>query len=139
MPFSKEDKLAIARRLRYQYFPKGTPVRNALDKQYRWMHILRGKVSCAMPTEEEANRRAKKMGLHMDLTAMSIAQKRQVLNKKNYDNMMKEELESKASREREGSGNLLAVIPEQNEHGPMKHAASHVNHIKAIHSARKLE
>ena len=58
VPFAKEEKMAIAKRLRYEYFPKGTPLRKALDQQYRWMFILRGKVSCAMPTQEEAMKRA---------------------------------------------------------------------------------
>ena len=126
IPLTKEDKLGIAKRLRYQFFPKGTPIRKALDKQYRWCYILCGKVACAMPTEEEAVKRAKKMGLELDMTTMSIAKKRQTLNRTSHDHDANEGMKSTLSSKKTEKDN------------PLQRRNSHVDHVKAIASARKL-
>ena len=129
IPLTKEDKLGIAKRLRYQFFPKGTPIRKALDKQYRWCYILCGKVACAMPTEEEAMKRVKRMGLEMDMTTMSIAKKTQFINRNTHEEDANEGMKSSLS---------VGSKKPDGENPPLQRRNSHVDHIKAIASARKL-
>ena len=125
IPLTKEDKLGISKRLRYQFFPKGTPIRRALDKQYRWCYILCGKVACAMPTEEEAVKRAKRMGLELDMTTMSIAKKHKFINRNSQE------------ADNEGLKSTLSSKKAEGEN-PLKRRNSHVGHLEVIASARKL-
>lgn len=126
IPLTKEDKLGIAKRLRYQFFPKGTPIRKALDKQYRWCYILCGKVACAMPTEDEAVKRAKRMGLELDMTTMSIAKKHKFINRNSHETDLNEGMKSTLSSKKAEGEN------------PLKRRNSHVDHLKVIVTARKL-
>ena len=66
IPFTDEDAIGIIKRLQYRYVPKGKAVRKALDETDRLTYIICGKVVCALPTEEESKRRAKRLGI--DLT-----------------------------------------------------------------------
>ena len=46
---TEEDALGIVKRLKYEYYPKGTAVRHALDKSNRLGFILCGKLACSFP------------------------------------------------------------------------------------------
>ena len=56
MPLTDEDALAIVRRLKYEYAPKGTEVVRAFDSNKRFYFILAGKVACSLPNDEEVQR-----------------------------------------------------------------------------------
>ena len=63
VPLQDEDCYAIAKRLKYEYIPKGQPVRRALDKSTKMFYILAGKVVCSFPQPEEIEERAKIQGI----------------------------------------------------------------------------
>lgn len=47
-----EDALGIAKRLKYEYVPKGQALRRAFDNSNRLCHLMIGKVVCAFPNED---------------------------------------------------------------------------------------
>ena len=49
VPLTDEDALQIAKRLKYQYVPKGQIVRKALEKTSKFYYIMTGKVVCSFP------------------------------------------------------------------------------------------
>jgi len=59
VPLTEEDCLGIAKRLKYQYVPKGNPVRLALHKSDKLYFIICGKVVCSFPSQEEVEIRSK--------------------------------------------------------------------------------
>ena len=52
VPMTDEDALMIARRLSYEYVPKGQPVRQALSNSSRLYYIMYGKVVLSLPQPE---------------------------------------------------------------------------------------
>ena len=52
VPMTDEDALMIARRLSYEYVPKGQPVRQALSQSTRLYYIMYGKVVLSLPQPE---------------------------------------------------------------------------------------
>ena len=63
VPMTFNDTIAVARLLKYDYVPKGQPIRQALQKNSKLCYIMAGKVVCSFPQQEVLEERAKKEGI----------------------------------------------------------------------------
>mgnify|MGYP000577774109 FL=1 len=64
-PLSDEEAFLLARRLHYQYVPKGEAIRMALDASNRFFYIMAGKAVCSFPQESEFEARAYRLGIDL--------------------------------------------------------------------------
>lgn len=72
IPLTDIDALEIAKKLKYEYVPKGKACRTALETSNRLCYIMCGKVICALPTEQETIKRAKKHGITLDESSIAL-------------------------------------------------------------------
>lgn len=73
VPFTEEDAHSIAKRLKYEYLPKGNAVRRAYNLTDKMYFILIGKVCCSFPNEETAGDLAKFHGIQNNAQAFPKA------------------------------------------------------------------
>lgn len=60
-----DDALEIAKKLKYEYVPKGQAVRMAVEPSDKLFYIMCGKVVCSFPSKEVLEARAYKNGLNL--------------------------------------------------------------------------